>query len=414
MKVFIFIALMFLVKGSQGSEACQPKDSDVCLQTSPKWSKNYKCATSKGYCTTWGKDLRRCCPESCGTGAFLEMHCNAFSGSGTCVYPNQAQCLQDPTCKDGIKNQNEEETDCGGPCPACGACKPKDSDVCLWETPSWRISDTCAKSKKLYCKNKFWEKDMRRCCPESCGTGTFTEEDCIAFKASSGRCTYPNLAQCEGRSKLASCFKFGQNVGGTRKPIQHSKVLTLEREDCIDLVKQKEPDANGAMFDKHVCWANFGSVGTDSQKLYKTCSFPDVQNPDMAKSVIESGYDKNCFKHGNPRGGKQFSMGRVNTFEECWKIVLTDAEKKHGRKTNKALNGATISGDRCYAVFDMTGVNNHKVYDIGWQTCHFDGCEDLDTSGHCPHWKEQGFCNDTHVEYMKKYCGKTCKMCVYG
>ena len=65
--------------------------------------------------------------------------------------------------------------------------------------------------------------------------------------------------------------------------IKDYQELTLEREDCIDLVKQKEPDANGAMFDKHVCWANFGSVGTDSQKLYKTCSFPDVQNPDMAK-----------------------------------------------------------------------------------------------------------------------------------
>ena len=98
--------------------------------------------------------MRRCCPDSCGTGVFLEMHCNAFSGSGTCVYPNQAQCRPDrklqnivlllklinnyimydilydsifyiflalkATCKDGIKNQNEEEIDCGGPCPACG------------------------------------------------------------------------------------------------------------------------------------------------------------------------------------------------------------------------------------------------------------------------------------------------------
>ena len=76
-------------------ESCQPKDSDVCLQTSRGRGKNYKCATSTGYCSNWGKDMRRCCPDSCGTGVFLEMHCNAFSGSGTCVYPNQAQCRPD-------------------------------------------------------------------------------------------------------------------------------------------------------------------------------------------------------------------------------------------------------------------------------------------------------------------------------
>ena len=86
-------------------------------------------------------------------------------------------------------------------------CEPKDSDVCLQESPRWQVYDTCAKSaKKKYCKHNFYEKDMRRCCPESCGTGSFTEEDCVAFEdkgASIGTCRYPNLAQCEGR-KLRS------------------------------------------------------------------------------------------------------------------------------------------------------------------------------------------------------------------
>jgi len=39
------------------------------------------------------------------------------------------------------------------------------------------------------------------------------------------------------------------------------------------------------------------------------------------------------------------------------------------------------------------------------------GCEDIDTSGHCPHWKDQGFCIDSHVEYMKTNCAKTCNTC---
>ena len=50
---------------------------------------------------------------------------------------------------------------------------------------------------------------MRRCCPESCGTGSFTEEDCVAFEdkgispGTTSQCRYPNQAQCEGR-KLQS------------------------------------------------------------------------------------------------------------------------------------------------------------------------------------------------------------------
>ena len=36
---------------------------------------------------------------------------------------------------------------------------------------------------------------MRRCCPISCETGLFTEEDCHAFDGK-GTCTYPNDAQC--------------------------------------------------------------------------------------------------------------------------------------------------------------------------------------------------------------------------
>merc|ERR1711963_249117 len=75
---------------------CQPKDSDACLQASPGWS-TYVCSSSSsiGYCTSWGKDMRRCCPESCATGIFTEQACNQFPGQGTCTYPNEAQCPVD-------------------------------------------------------------------------------------------------------------------------------------------------------------------------------------------------------------------------------------------------------------------------------------------------------------------------------
>ena len=41
---------------------------------------------------------------------------------------------------------------------------------------------------------------MRRCCPEACASGVFTEDDCLAFDGK-GTCTYPNDAQCPQSSK---------------------------------------------------------------------------------------------------------------------------------------------------------------------------------------------------------------------
>ena len=82
--------------------ACTPLDSDTCLRNSPDWGSTRTCRwakgqTSKNYCNTWAKDMRRCCPESCDTGdlvtiKFTEEDCTKFPGEGTCTYPNKAQC----------------------------------------------------------------------------------------------------------------------------------------------------------------------------------------------------------------------------------------------------------------------------------------------------------------------------------
>ena len=77
-----------------GDYACEMKDSDNCLQESPSWSKSYTCATSKGYCKRWSKDMMRCCPKTCeNTKPFSEYECRVAKGKGTCTYPNEAQCL---------------------------------------------------------------------------------------------------------------------------------------------------------------------------------------------------------------------------------------------------------------------------------------------------------------------------------
>ena len=85
----IFIQYTFI---SKNSDLCKAKDSDACLKASGKnWAK-YTCSSSTKWCTTWAKDMFRCCPESCRvTGSFSESDCKDVGGQGSCIYPNEAQ-----------------------------------------------------------------------------------------------------------------------------------------------------------------------------------------------------------------------------------------------------------------------------------------------------------------------------------
>ena len=76
----------------EGSGSCKTKDDDYCIQKSPGWGKPYTCGSSIKYCEEYGKDMRRCCPDTCGTGPFTEADCNNHNSMGTCTYPNGAQC----------------------------------------------------------------------------------------------------------------------------------------------------------------------------------------------------------------------------------------------------------------------------------------------------------------------------------
>ena len=76
-----------------------PRNNDECLKTSDGWSDEKckdqslsLCEDKKG---SWAKDMRRCCPEKCGTGILTKDMCDALISSGTCTYPNAAQCPEE-------------------------------------------------------------------------------------------------------------------------------------------------------------------------------------------------------------------------------------------------------------------------------------------------------------------------------
>ena len=87
--IFQFDELTIIISKLDG---CQAEDSDSCLQSSPGWG-TYNCASSTIYCDSYAKDMKRCCPESCNSGVLTEDDCNGLSGYGTCIYPNDAQCV---------------------------------------------------------------------------------------------------------------------------------------------------------------------------------------------------------------------------------------------------------------------------------------------------------------------------------
>ena len=74
-------------------ELCTPEDSDTCLSSSPRWSDHSVCSNKGiGYCKSWEKDFKRCCPITCGVKEFTKDECKESKASGTCIYPNYAQC----------------------------------------------------------------------------------------------------------------------------------------------------------------------------------------------------------------------------------------------------------------------------------------------------------------------------------
>jgi hypothetical protein len=83
------------------ASSCTPKNNNACLQNSQHWGPQYTCNGEGGiagtkWCTTWSKDMWRCCPEECNRNGspLSEYDCDQLPGSG--------QCPDDYTDKDSL------------------------------------------------------------------------------------------------------------------------------------------------------------------------------------------------------------------------------------------------------------------------------------------------------------------------
>ncbi len=76
-------------------------------------------------------DGYKCKSEQCDDG-------NVVNGDGC-----SSLCKREATCSDGIKNQGEQQVDCGGPCPACPCTQDADCNDGLYCTVDTCSSGTC-------------------------------------------------------------------------------------------------------------------------------------------------------------------------------------------------------------------------------------------------------------------------------
>ena len=72
---------------------------------------------------------------------------------------------------------------------------------------------------------------------------------------------------------LVTCFVTGDGIGGSEKYLGTAS----NREQCIGMVKAREPTANGATFPNSggsgSCYAEFGMTGASSSSSWQTCRF---------------------------------------------------------------------------------------------------------------------------------------------
>jgi len=121
MRLLAVLAAILLVAGCVVNDSCldcddgNPCTQDSCL--SGECSHQKLAGPVEGCYGVGG-----CTEYSCFDGACIPQKIMKCCGNGVCDFgENYSSCLMDckPTCFDGIKNQDEDGVDCGGPCQPC-------------------------------------------------------------------------------------------------------------------------------------------------------------------------------------------------------------------------------------------------------------------------------------------------------
>merc|ERR1719204_1363635 len=227
-----------------------------------------------------------------------------------------------------------------------------DSDHCLQISNGWRPTSRCANSA-LFCES--WSKDMHRCCPVTCETGSPSESECNALNGS-GSCVYPNTAQ--------SCSTVSSGSHDESECTPHTELacreaaiasgLSLGNGGSYEFVGSWNHKPNGCYVYKsgtHTGEAYFNTVGfgdgteilpftsgTDAQKL-STHNLLRVPN----FNCCQNDNAKDCFQDGVAQGFQDGGSGSWgNTPKGCY--VYWDGDYEGKVYYNTGGQGSALEG----------------------------------------------------------------------
>jgi len=149
-------------------------------------------------CTEWSE----CLPTGIKTKECRDKkNCNKLDN----VVIEYEDCDYNATCNDHIKNQNEEEVDCGGPCPPCPTCTDNIQNQGEEDIDCGGPCKVCPNCFDLVKNQDETDIDCGGIC-DSCPGGSKCKlhSDCQSLLCTEGIC------------EAASCFDFRKNQGEER------------------------------------------------------------------------------------------------------------------------------------------------------------------------------------------------------
>lgn len=274
------------------SLACTLVDSDSCLNRSSGWG-GFTCNGSAQWCTSWAKDVQRCCPNACGTGILSYSQCNALGSQGTCTYPNGVQICQGLYYIYGVADTKACPTFSDGILSA-GECESAASSMGL----TWKGANNSADYPK-------------GCYSYGEGSGTF---DGVHFNShSEGNQNLYSTPICAYQAS-GCIWEQGSGTGGTSQAITlPDNVSQWTRALCLQEVRSRCPSANGVKFvarqNDNSCYCIVGQTGRIPSATWQNCMFETSTTTTMAPNtsaapcvcnrVTDGQHGDTCAKHNN-------------------------------------------------------------------------------------------------------------------
>ncbi len=140
-------------------------------------------------------------------------------------------CIVEDKCKNGVKDENETDVDCGGMCPPCGNGKTcKENEDCKSKYCS---NGVCKDKEKELCKNgikDLFETDVDcggMCPPCETGKKCFSNNDCKTKVCLNNTCVEPSC-----NDNIKNQGESDVDCGGPCKPCEINKRCHTDS-DCI-------------------------------------------------------------------------------------------------------------------------------------------------------------------------------------